>query len=55
MVVMTAEDMRLAGRVMEAMRLRDAQVGYVEALQAEAAASPPGRPAALAEAEAKSL
>lgn len=53
MAGMTSDDMRLAGRVLEAMRLRDAQVGFVEALQAEAAASPPGRRAALAEAEAK--
>lgn len=49
--MMTTEDMRLAGRVLEALRLRDAHAGYVDILRAEAAASPPGRPAAMVEAE----
>ena len=53
MAEMTPEDMRLAGRVLEALRLRDSNVGYIESLKAEAAASPPGRPWAIAEAEAR--
>ncbi|MFH6786667.1 hypothetical protein [Methylobacterium sp. MA0201] len=50
---MDRDDMRLAGRVLEALRLRDAHAGYVEMLRAEAASAPPGRPGAMAEAQVK--
>ncbi len=53
MAGMDRDDMRLAGRVMEALRLRDAHAGYMEMLRAGAAASPPGRPGAIAEAQVK--